>query len=81
MRARYYAVLPLKYDVFSKGDRNLGAYLRRKLIVYRHNGDSITFDHIIAYPIQMKKNIPYMMYYLEERDRRVLLSLIPTDHP
>lgn len=83
LRARRYATLPLYQDVFYPGERgsSLWARLRRQMTVYTAQGDPVLLDGFAADPPYLEPDMPYLMYYLEEPDRRTLLSYAPLDHP
>ncbi len=82
-RARRYATLPIYQGVFYPGETGNGlwARVRRQMTVYTAAGDPVLLDGFAADPPYLEPDIPYLMYYLEEPDRRTLLSYAPTDHP
>lgn len=82
-RARHYATLPLYQGVFYPGERGntFWARLRRQITVYTPQGDPVLLDGFAADPPYLEPDTPYLMYYLEEPERRTLLSYAPTEHP
>jgi len=82
-RARRYATLPVFQDTFYGGEVGSGMWsrVRRQMTVYTPAGDPVVLEGFAADPPYLEPDMPYLMYYLEEPERRTLLSYAPTDHP
>jgi hypothetical protein len=83
VRARRYARLPVRHGTFYGSDQSTFAWsqLRRRVTVYTEKGEPIMFSGFASSPPHLEPDTPYLMYFLEEPNQRVLLSFAPAEHP
>lgn len=82
-RARYFATSVVQYQVLYAGHEEPGPFWRfaRQLTMFTEQGEPVPFDHFISAPPHLEPDMPYMIYYLEQKERRTLLSFAPLEHP
>lgn len=80
-RARRYMAAPMKFAVLHSPDR-----LRSPLMFWKEDefltddARLVRFRHRLAPSMTLVPGQPYLVYYLEERGKNILLSLAPADH-
>lgn len=81
-RARRYARAPVQYAVLRAGDHipPFWAYWR-PTVLYTEDGDARRFGKRLAPYPRLQRGKPYMVYFLQEHQTNILLSIAPTDHP
>jgi hypothetical protein len=81
MRARRYARLPVHFGRFYADvrDRPWWKFWQPSLF-YDEDDQALEFKRWLAPRPPLKINGEYLVYYLNDRDRRVVLSLAPADH-
>jgi len=82
-RAWRYARAPVQFARLYASDNPLA---RRFLfwqpdILYTESGEPLKFKKRLAPRTGLRANHAYLVYYLQERDHNVLLSLAPAQHP
>ena len=81
-RAWRYARLPVHFATLYAGDYpGAVGFFRRKLELYTADGEAVRFNKQLAPPTSLRPNRAYLVYYLRENDRPILLSFVPADHP
>jgi hypothetical protein len=81
LRARRYAGMALQQAVFyGQNPAPFAQRWRRKTTLLNTLGHPFSFDNIATPSITLSPDAAYLVYYLEERSRRVLLSLAPLEH-
>jgi hypothetical protein len=81
-RARRYARATVHFAVLRAGDHipPFWAYWR-PTILYAETGEAKRFGKRLAPYTRLRRGQQYMVYYLQEDQTNVLLSIAPTDHP
>jgi hypothetical protein len=81
LRARRYARAPIKFDVMY-ADHNPAAPLMfwRAQRFETKDGGEMRFGKRLSPPMYFRPGSPYLVYYLEDGDTNVLLSVAPADH-
>ncbi len=82
VRAWRYARVPVYFATLYAGDHPtyMGVF-RRRLELYTADGEAVRFNKQLAPSIPLRRNRAYLVYYLRENDRPILLSFAPADHP
>jgi len=82
MRARRYARAPVHFAVLNAGDhpRSFWQFWKSQEM-QTQAGNAVQFRTRLAPYLPLKVNCDYLVYYLEEPDGGILLSLAPADHP
>lgn len=78
LRAQRYARLPIHF-VRLYADVPFRPWWR-PTIFYTEDDEPIVFKHRLAPPMPLRIDGEYLIYYLEDGNQRVLLSLAPADH-
>lgn len=82
LRARRYARLPLhSATLYTNAAPRPGWALWRPDVLYTGAGEALRFRRWLAPRLPLRPNRAYLVYYLREDTRCVLLSLAPADHP
>lgn len=82
LRARRYARLPLHAATLrTDAHPRPGWALWRADVLYTEAGEALRFRRWLAPRLPLRPNRAYLVYYLREESRAVLLSLAPADHP
>lgn len=80
-RAYRYARLPIYCEEFEARDGILAVWkIWRPTVLYNEKGDAVRFDSRLMPSPRLVQGQPYLVYYLRDNDKRVLLSLVPSDH-
>jgi hypothetical protein len=81
LRARRYARAPIHFDVLY-ADQNIVAPLMfwRKQRFETKSGEPISFSKRLSPPMFFRPGYAYLVYYLEDGDQNVMLSVAPADH-
>ena len=81
-RARRYARAPLYFAQLTAGASPVAfLFFWRPLVMQDAQGDSLKFQRKLAPLPRLQSGQNYLVYYLQEADHRVLLSLVSADHP
>ena len=81
-RARRYARAPLHYAQLTAGASPVAfLFFWRPLVMQDAQGDSLQFQRKLSPLPRLQSGKNYLVYYLQEADHRVLLSLVSADHP
>jgi hypothetical protein len=82
LRARRYARLPLHAATLYTGASPRSGWAPwRADVLYTEAGEALRFRRWLAPRLRLRANRAYLVYYLREDTRCVLLSLAPADHP
>lgn len=80
-RARRYARLPIRFGRFFADVRPRPAWqFWRPIMFYRENDEPLIFDAWQPPRPPLRFNAEYLIYYIEDRKRRTILSIAPMDH-
>ena len=81
-RARRYARAPLHFAQLTAGASPVAfLFFWRPLVMHDAQGDSFRFQRKLTPLPRLHSGQNYLVYYLQEADHRVLLSLVSADHP
>lgn len=81
MRARRYARLPVHFAVLRAADRRRPLWMFwRPEVFITEQGEKIRFQRRLAPAVPTEPGHTYIVYYLRDTSRNVLLSLAPVDH-
>ena len=81
-RARRYSRTPVHYAVLLAGDHVPPFWaFWRPTVLYAENGDAKRFGKRLAPYTRLRRGQPYMVYFLQEDQTNILLSIAPADHP
>lgn len=80
-RARRYARVPLNHATLYVEDSSPPWIFWKKLKMNTSDGRTLIFHKQLAPYAKLKRNKAYIVYYLEDPDSRILLSIAPADHP
>ncbi len=81
-RARRYARAPLHYAQLTAGASPVAfLFFWWPLVMQDAQGDSLRFQRKLTPLPRLQSGQNYLVYYLQEADQRVLLSLVSADHP
>lgn len=80
LRARHYARLPVRYLVLEASQQNWGRVRFWRRQFHTADGRTVTFQRSLAPVFPVETGRRYIVYYLAEHDRRLLLSAAPEDH-
>lgn len=83
LRARRYAIIPVFHDVLYAGDKGYASRFPffQQLTVFTERGEAVAFNRMLSPPGHLEPDMPYIVYYLQEDERRTLLSFAPAEHP
>ena len=82
LRARRYARLPIYFGTFTGGEAFRPAWMFwRPLVLYGDSKTPMRFASSLSpyFPVQAGRS--YLVYYLKDANRNILLSAAPADHP
>lgn len=81
LRARHYARVPVRYAVLSAAVDRHGAWAFWKpYSFYTDGGEQLVFRRLLAPAPMLERDRRYLVYYLNDQNRLVLLSISPEDH-
>jgi hypothetical protein len=82
LRAGRYARAPVHYQILNVREEipRLRVFGRSQLL-YIEDGDAIKFNKRLAPYLPLKSGQRYLVYYLQDVETNVLLSIAPADHP
>jgi hypothetical protein len=82
VRAGRYARAPLHYQILNVREEipRLWVFGRRHLL-YNEDGEAIKFNRQFAPSMRLKSGQRYLVYYLQDVQTNILLSMAPADHP
>lgn len=82
LRARRYARAPVHFAILRAGDHipPFWAYWR-PTVLYAENGNATRFHKRLAPYTRLQRGQQYLVYFLQEDQANVLLSIAPADHP
>ena len=82
LRARRYARAPVHFAILNAGSHPRAFWLFWKpQVMQTQTGQAVPFRTRLAPYLRLKVNCDYLVYYLEEPDGSILLSVAPADHP
>jgi len=82
LRAYRYARTPVHYaELYTRDSGPPFWMFWRPLVLYDEYGNAVKFGKRLAPRPLLKPDTAYIVYYLEEVDDNVLLSIAPTEHP
>lgn len=81
-RARRYARLPIHSAVLYLSEQKLSSWkVWKPPVMQLESGDQVYFGQRLAPHVPLKKGEAYRVYYLQDRGKKILLSLAPVAHP
>lgn len=80
LRARHYARLPVRYLVLEASKQSWGRLRFWRGHFHTADGRTVRFQRSLAPAFPVEAGRRYIVYFLEEHDRRLLLSIAPEDH-
>ena len=81
-RARRYARAPLHFAQLTAGASPVAfLFFWRSLVMQDAQGESLRFQRKLAPLPRLQPGQDYLVYYLQEADQMVLLSLVSADYP
>jgi hypothetical protein len=82
LRARRYSRAPIYFERLYAGDNPVSILLFwRPQILFTEDGEERRFRRRLAPPMRLRPNRAYLVYYLQDNQQPVLLSMAPADHP
>ncbi|GEM_PF-515874 len=80
-RARHYARMPVSFGRFFSDVRPRPVWqFWRPVMFYRENDDPLVFNNWQPPRAPLRFNAEYLIYYMEDRGKRTILSIAPADH-
>ncbi len=81
-RARRYSRAPIYFEHLYAGDNPTSVLLFwRPQILFTEAGNERRFTKRLAPSLSLRPNRGYLVYYLQDANQTVLLSMAPADHP
>ena len=81
MRALRFARVKLCYRVLFAERLHSRWMFWRKTTLTDRSGERMRFDHRLSRKLKIKPDQSLHVYYVEAGDRRIMLNMIPRDHP
>lgn len=82
LRARRYARRPVFHAVLQAADTNPPGFMFwRPTVLVDASGKELKFSRWLSPRLALQQGVDYLVYYLEEPDSLVILSIVPVEHP
>lgn len=82
LRARRYARAPLHFEVMYADEKvTAPLFFWRPRRFESKSGEVKLFHKRLSPPMYYRPGYPYLVYYIEDNDTNILLSVAPADHP